>query len=115
MNVPGFDFERRLVGDELLPEGWKPLHQFVAAPKETHVGCERLVAGTDKVVAVPGLNVDGGVRTIVNAVQKELQRPTACAALATALTSIRVPRAWDVTVQATKRVFSERIASRSSR
>src|SRR5215469_7555312 len=75
---PGFDFSRRLIGNEIFAEGWKLLEQFTASPKKTHMRRENLVTRTHQVVTVEGLNVDQPVRAIVHTVEKDFGTMGVC-------------------------------------
>ena len=48
------------------------IQKLEPSPHETHVRSEYLVTGADEVIAIEGLHIDEGVRSIVNAIENNL-------------------------------------------
>src|SRR5882672_10875867 len=68
----GFDLAGRFIRDEIFAKRGEFSEQFSPSPKEAHVWRENFVTRANKIVCLPGLYVDWSMRSIVNAVQKNL-------------------------------------------
>src|ERR1700733_12673512 len=65
----GLNLSRWCVRDEVLAKGREHVQQFETTPHEAHMRAKYLVAGTNQVVTVECLHIDGRVRSVVNAIQ----------------------------------------------
>src|SRR5580698_9646925 len=68
-----FNFSGRLVGDEILAEGWQLFEKLAAPPKKSHVWGEDFVTRTYQVIAIEGLHVNQSVRAVVHGIEEDLR------------------------------------------
>src|SRR5689334_12260426 len=69
----GFDLGRWFVRDEIFSKSRKALQDLASTPQEAHVRREDFIAGTNEIITIHGLNVNESVRTIVDAIEKDLR------------------------------------------